>query len=48
MLIFMIKFMDLQFVSPEEVIIRQGEKLNENDKMYFLERGGCDVKIRDK
>lgn len=39
---------EIQFVSPETVIVAQGEDINNNDCMFFLEKGECEVKVRDK
>ena len=40
--------MEIQFASPEEHIVNQGDDLTVNDNFYLIERGECVVSVKDK
>jgi hypothetical protein len=40
--------MEIHFEEPESKIIVQNAEITENDYMFFIERGECQVKINDK
>lgn len=40
--------MKIRFVPPEEVLIVQGEDLSINNYLFFIEKGSCDVTVKDK
>lgn len=45
---FLLRKFEIEFVQPEQILINQGDELSKNDYAYFLEKGECVVKVRDK
>mmetsp|Transcript_43826 Transcript_43826/g.42322 ORF Transcript_43826/g.42322 Transcript_43826/m.42322 type:complete len:127 (+) Transcript_43826:641-1021(+) len=43
-----LRMTEIEFVTPEEVILNQGDDLGLNSYMYFIEKGECIVKVKDK
>lgn len=48
LIIFFKQLIEMDFVRPEHVIVGQGEKVIDNDYMFFIERGECEVRVKDK
>ncbi|CDW71155.1 UNKNOWN [Stylonychia lemnae] len=45
---FMVSRMDLILSNPEDIIIKEGESLEENDCMYFIAKGICYAEQKDR
>jgi hypothetical protein len=44
----MVNKMEIHFEEPEAKIIVHNTDITENEYMFFIERGECQVKINDK
>jgi signal-transduction protein with cAMP-binding, CBS, and nucleotidyltransferase domain len=46
MLELIVNRLEIQLAAPENEIVRQGSE--ENDSMYFVQKGECSVQVQDK